>query len=137
MGTRTHTPVHELVILRTTPTDNFGFLSYERRRLATISTIECLHLPFFRLKWTWSVSTAIDCSWTACCFDSKFKDRKEGKGVMNWVERRERYTGDWKQDLQCGYGVHVWIEERCGGRSNRGGGTLAFTEGQDISFWRK
>lgn len=32
---------------------------------------------------------------------------------MNWVERRERYTGDWEQDLQCGYGEHVWIEERC------------------------
>lgn len=41
------------------------------------------------------------------------KDRKKGKGTMNWVERRERYTGDWKQDLQCGYGEHVWIEERC------------------------
>lgn len=45
-----------------------------------------------------------------------FKDRKEGKGAMNWVERRERYTGDWKQDLQCGYGEHVWIEERCDAR---------------------
>ncbi|CAN0532413.1 unnamed protein product, partial [Ectocarpus sp. 8 AP-2014] len=38
------------------------------------------------------------------------EDHKEGMGVMNWVERRERYTGNWKQDLQCGYGEHVWIE---------------------------
>lgn len=47
------------------------------------------------------------------------QDHKEGMGVMNWVERRERYTGNWKQDLQCGYGEHVWIEERCseGGRA--------------------
>lgn len=36
---------------------------------------------------------------------------------MNWVESRERYTGDWKQDLQCGYGEHVWIEERCDSRN--------------------
>ena len=32
---------------------------------------------------------------------------------MSWRERRERYTGDWKADLQCGYGEHVWIEDRC------------------------
>lgn len=31
---------------------------------------------------------------------------------MNWVDRRERYKGEWKGDLQCGYGEHVWIEDR-------------------------
>lgn len=46
------------------------------------------------------------------------QDHKEGTGVMNWVERRERYTGNWKQDLQCGYGEHVWIEERCTARED-------------------
>ena len=42
------------------------------------------------------------------------QDQKEGRGTMTWVERRERYTGEWKADVQCGYGEHVWIEDRYG-----------------------
>lgn len=31
---------------------------------------------------------------------------------MLWVHRRERYSGDWNADLQCGNGEHVWLEDR-------------------------
>ena len=51
------------------------------------------------------------------CFGDKIvtflQDQKEGRGTMIWVARRERYTGNWKADLQSGYGEHVWIEDRC------------------------
>lgn len=31
---------------------------------------------------------------------------------MTWSARRERYDGEWSEDLQSGYGEHVWIEDR-------------------------
>lgn len=39
-------------------------------------------------------------------------DKKDGKGIMNWVNAHERYVGEWKEDLQDGYGEYYWCENK-------------------------
>ena len=29
---------------------------------------------------------------------------------MIWVDKHEKYTGQWENNLQNGYGIHIWYE---------------------------
>lgn len=42
--------------------------------------------------------------------------KKQGKGVMQWYDSFEKYYGEWKEDLQHGYGVHICLEEKGEGK---------------------
>jgi hypothetical protein len=39
-------------------------------------------------------------------------NKREGKGTMNWIKINEKYCGEWKEDIQNGFGTHIWLEER-------------------------
>ena len=43
-------------------------------------------------------------------------DKKEGQGTMNWISSREKYYGCWKDNLQNGFGVHIWLENKGEGK---------------------
>lgn len=30
---------------------------------------------------------------------------------MNWIDANEKYYGEWRDNLQNGYGVHIWLEK--------------------------
>ncbi|XP_064382275.1 radial spoke head 10 homolog B-like isoform X2 [Halichondria panicea] len=36
-------------------------------------------------------------------------NKREGQGTMSWLDRGERYSGEWVSGVQTGYGEHVWI----------------------------
>ena len=38
-------------------------------------------------------------------------DQKNGRGTMEWFDRREKYTGQWEDDQQNGKGEHVWMDD--------------------------
>lgn len=31
---------------------------------------------------------------------------------MNWVELREKYFGQWHNNLQHGWGTHMWLDSK-------------------------
>jgi len=31
---------------------------------------------------------------------------------MIWVEKYEKYTGHWNENLQNGLGIHIWYENK-------------------------
>ena len=35
-----------------------------------------------------------------------------GQGYMIWYNNNEKFTGQWKKNLQNGYGIHIWYEPR-------------------------
>ncbi|CAD8091168.1 unnamed protein product [Paramecium primaurelia] len=46
-------------------------------------------------------------------YDGDFlMDKKEGQGVMFWLNSNEKYYGEWKDNVQNGWGVHLWIEPK-------------------------
>ncbi|CAK59186.1 unnamed protein product (macronuclear) [Paramecium tetraurelia] len=46
-------------------------------------------------------------------YDGDFlMDKKEGYGVMFWLNSNEKYYGEWKDNVQNGWGVHLWIEPK-------------------------
>jgi hypothetical protein len=40
------------------------------------------------------------------------RDKKNGYGVMRWLNLREKYAGGWADDMQSGYGEHVWMDDK-------------------------
>jgi hypothetical protein len=34
----------------------------------------------------------------------------DGNGYMIWFNKNEKYTGMWKNNLQNGYGIHIWYD---------------------------
>ena len=36
-------------------------------------------------------------------------NQRHGRGTMSWLDRGERYTGDWVGGVQNGHGEHIWI----------------------------
>ena len=35
-----------------------------------------------------------------------------GNGYMVWTNKNEKYTGMWKNNLQNGYGIHIWYDNK-------------------------
>jgi hypothetical protein len=31
---------------------------------------------------------------------------------MNWTDIREKYVGEWKNNNQEGWGMHIWLESK-------------------------
>lgn len=29
---------------------------------------------------------------------------------MNWIASNEKYTGNWVENLQSGFGTHIWLD---------------------------
>ena len=46
-------------------------------------------------------------------------DKKCGYGEMNWLTKKEEYKGFWENDLQNGFGQHLWLEDGGGKKSMR------------------
>jgi hypothetical protein len=44
-----------------------------------------------------------------CYTGSWLLDAKSGFGTMEWFDRLERYTGEWRCGLQHGEGEHIWL----------------------------
>ena len=48
------------------------------------------------------------------------RDNKSGEGTMNWegtVETApEKYYGSWKDNLQNGFGTHIWVDSKGEGK---------------------
>lgn len=38
---------------------------------------------------------------------------------MHWVNRSEKYYGEWAEDIQEGFGVQVWLEPKGENKSMR------------------
>ena len=46
-------------------------------------------------------------------FDVKLENNKmNGNGYMVWKNKNEKYTGMWKDNLQNGYGIHIWYDSK-------------------------
>ena len=46
-------------------------------------------------------------------FDGKLQNNKmNGNGYMIWNNKNEKYTGMWKDNLQNGYGIHIWYDTK-------------------------
>ena len=44
-------------------------------------------------------------------FDGKLINNcMDGNGYMIWFNKNEKYTGMWKNNLQNGYGIHIWYD---------------------------
>jgi len=44
-------------------------------------------------------------------------NKRNGKGTMHWQKignklTNEKYTGQWKDDMQSGFGTHIWLDEK-------------------------
>jgi len=39
-------------------------------------------------------------------------DKKCGSGVMNWISSSEKYSGNWEENSQNGWGTHIWLEAK-------------------------
>mmetsp|Transcript_8362 Transcript_8362/g.8280 ORF Transcript_8362/g.8280 Transcript_8362/m.8280 type:complete len:631 (-) Transcript_8362:22-1914(-) len=35
-----------------------------------------------------------------------------GQGTMFWNTKKEKYTGEWKDSLTHGYGIHIWLDSK-------------------------
>lgn len=70
---------------------------------------------------------------------------------MNWVTSNEKYTGNWEDNYQSGFGTHIWLEGATGDNKllrNRyvgnwklglrnGNGTFYYSNGSKYEgFWR-
>ena len=50
---------------------------------------------------------------TGNLFDGKLQNNKMiGNGYMVWKNKNEKYTGMWKDNLQDGYGIHIWYDSK-------------------------
>ena len=38
---------------------------------------------------------------------------------MRWVDSHEKYTGEWLNNLQQGFGTHIWLDGRGEGKFMR------------------
>ena len=39
-----------------------------------------------------------------------FNNKMKGNGYMIWLDKKEKYTGQWDNNLQNGYGIHIWYD---------------------------
>ena len=39
-----------------------------------------------------------------------FNNKIKGNGYMIWLDKKEKYTGQWDNNLQNGYGIHIWYD---------------------------
>jgi len=52
------------------------------------------------------------------CYEGEWMhNKRNGKGTMYWHKignrpTNEKYVGQWKDDLQCGFGTHIWLDEK-------------------------
>ena len=37
-------------------------------------------------------------------------NKRNGHGVMHWLNSNERYIGNWKDNYQSGFGTHIWLD---------------------------
>jgi hypothetical protein len=37
---------------------------------------------------------------------------KHGHGTMHWLTNNEKYYGEWRNDMQNGYGTQIWLEPK-------------------------
>jgi len=37
-------------------------------------------------------------------------NKRNGHGVMHWLNLNEKYTGNWVDNFQSGFGTHIWLE---------------------------
>ena len=50
---------------------------------------------------------------TGNLFDGKLQNNKMiGNGYMVWKNKNEKYTGMWKDNLQDGFGIHIWYDSK-------------------------
>jgi len=50
---------------------------------------------------------------TGNLFDGKLQNNKMiGNGYMVWKNKKEKYTGMWKDNLQDGFGIHIWYDSK-------------------------
>ena len=46
-------------------------------------------------------------------FEGELADNKlNGNGYMVWNDKKEKYTGRWKNNLQSGLGIHIWYDNK-------------------------
>ena len=38
---------------------------------------------------------------------------------MMWISTKEKYYGQWKNNMQNGFGVHIWLESKGEGKLMR------------------
>lgn len=38
---------------------------------------------------------------------------------MHWIDSREKYTGEWINNQQHGWGIHLWLDSRGEGKFMR------------------
>ena len=39
-----------------------------------------------------------------------FNNKMKGNGYMIWLDKKEKYTGQWDNNLQNGFGIHIWYD---------------------------
>lgn len=46
-------------------------------------------------------------------YEGQFQnDKQNGQGTIYWITRNEKYTGEWKDGLPHGYGIHIWLDNK-------------------------
>lgn len=62
-------------------------------------------------------------------YEGSWKDNKRnGHGVMHWLNTNEKYTGNWEDNFQSGFGTHIWLEAN---------GDNKLLRNRYVGFWKQ